>query len=347
MKRKFTIAIMIAILLGGIAGLWLWHNRASKNASDSRTTQQSESVGNGDEAVLQYQTNTLNRAPRSAVKQLVERLQEIDTASDPWRTPIAFYGKVVDESNQPVAGVSVSFSCNDLSREGTSKYQTTSDGQGLFSLKGVKGKLLVLRLSKEGYYTSKRDNDSFDFAGDGRGILVLDPTNPIVFHLQNRGHAEPLFVFNRSYRVARDGTPTGIDLTAGNVAGDQHAHLKVECWTDDVGKKPGQKYDWKCRISVPGGGLQLSTNEFSFYAPADGYKPFDEINMPASFEGWWQSDVERKYFVKLGDGKWGRVKFAMIAGGDHFCIIESYLNPSGSRNLEFDQSVQHKPTQFE
>ena len=122
------------------------------------------------------------------------RFQEIDTASDPWRTPIAFYGKVVDESNQPVAGVSVSFSCNDLSREGTSKYQTTSDGQGLFSLKGVKGKLLVLRLSKEGYYTSKRDNDSFDFAGDGRGILVLDPANPIVFHLQNRGHAEPLLL---------------------------------------------------------------------------------------------------------------------------------------------------------
>ena len=45
---------------------------------------------------------------------------------------IEFYGKVVDENNQPVSGATVKFSKVDLSEAGTTQLQTQSDINGLF-----------------------------------------------------------------------------------------------------------------------------------------------------------------------------------------------------------------------
>jgi hypothetical protein len=88
-----------------------------------------------------------------------------------------------------------------------------------------------------------------------------------------------------------------------------------------------------------------STNEFDFTAPLDGYRPVDEINMPQTTAEKWSNDVAKQYFVKLANGNYAYVKFRMVAGGDHFCIVESYLNPSGSRNLEFDPHNAIQPGQ--
>jgi hypothetical protein len=254
---------------------------------------------------------------------------------DEWRTPIEFYGKVVDESTNPVADAQVDFGCNDLSAEGTSNYHTNSDGNGVFSITGIAGKLLSVNVSKAGYYPSKQDNGYFTYAGANVNF-VPDARNPVVFHLRKMGAAEPLIRFKKSFHIPKDGTPVGVDLETGNLAASGNAVFKVECWTNDQGKRPGQQYDWKCRVSVIGGGIQPYTDEFPFSAPDGGYESSEEIDMTAKPAQEWQSDVERRYFIRTTDGKFGRVVFGMIAGGDHFCVIESYLNPSGSRNLEFD-----------
>ncbi|HEV2692654.1 MAG TPA: hypothetical protein VG347_07125, partial [Verrucomicrobiae bacterium] len=69
-----------------------------------------------------------------------------------WLTPIEFYGLVIDESNNPVADVQIDFSCSDMSPTGTSDYHAASGANGLFSLKNVTGKLLVIKsISKSGY----------------------------------------------------------------------------------------------------------------------------------------------------------------------------------------------------
>jgi hypothetical protein len=97
-----------------------------------------------------------------------------------------------------------------------------------------------------------------------------------------------------------------------------------------------QHYNWHCRISVPQGGLVERKGQFDFQAPADGYKPSDDIVMLQTAEKW-QPQAKRTYFIQLPGGKYGRLTFYMIAQGDQFFEIESYLNPTpGSRNLEFD-----------
>lgn len=275
------------------------------------------------------------------------RQEKEDRLLDEWRTPIEFSGKVVNEEESPVQGAQIDFSCNDLSASGTSFYHATSDSQGLFSIKGIQGKLLTVKVSKSGYYTSKRDNDSFYYSGLNVNFKA-NAAIPMVFHLRKKGRGETLVAFKKSFRVPKDGTPVEIDLIKGVAVPTGQGHLRIECRTEKPEAR-GAKYDWKCRVSVPGGGLALNIDEFGFLAPADGYENFDQIDMLTAVSERWQSNATRNYFVHTASGYFGRLNFEMISGGDHFCVIESALNPSaGSRNLEFDESAQPaKPDHFE
>ncbi|HZR16291.1 MAG TPA: carboxypeptidase-like regulatory domain-containing protein [Verrucomicrobiae bacterium] len=255
-----------------------------------------------------------------------------------WRTPIAFYGKVVDERGMAVSNATVDFSCNDIS--GTSSYHSKSDTNGLFSISHIRGKMLVVAITKDDYYTSRADEDSFYYAGQNVNF-VPNPAKPELFHLRKIGLREPLIHVGaplggkKDFRIKRDGTPVEVSLTSGKTVAPGTGDLRVECWTDDEGHK-GEHYDWRCRISVPRGGILPYTNEFPFQAPNEGFGDSDEINMPASLENGWGRNAKRSYFLKLANGNYARMTFEMIAGGDHFFEVESFVNPSGSRNLEFD-----------
>jgi len=80
--------------------------------------------------------------------------------------PINFYGKVVDQNGQPVSGASVEFGWTDISKDGSSQSKTSSDGEGKFNLENQKGRVLMVTVSKPGYYTAKQQNQvGFDYAG--------------------------------------------------------------------------------------------------------------------------------------------------------------------------------------
>src|SRR5688572_20970033 len=51
----------------------------------------------------------------------------------PWRTPISFYGKVIDQNANPIEGAAVQLAWNDTSASGTSKRFMLSDARGEFS----------------------------------------------------------------------------------------------------------------------------------------------------------------------------------------------------------------------
>ena len=265
-----------------------------------------------------------------------------------WRAPINFFGKAVDENDQPVSEVQVEFSCNDTSVSGTSYYHTQSDKEGLFSLTRVKGKLLVVRLLRGGYYVSAKDNNSFEY-GDRYSRPNPQPTSPVIFHLRKKGKAEPLLPcdfpgFAKIAKLQRDGTPTEINLGTCAIAASSGGHLKLEFWGDKI-ERSTRKFNWKLRVSVPNGGLLETEEEFNYKAPENGYSPAIEINMPDSAETW-RTDFQRKFFIRLPDGKYGRIDLFLLARNGVF-TVSSGINPSGSRNLEFDPAVQPKQTQFE
>jgi len=285
----------------------------------------------------------------TVVENRINQIQtEIERGYDEWRTPIEFYGKVVDENTNPVANADVHFVWTDLSLKGNSDKGTTSDGNGLFSLHNETGKHLMVQVSKQGYYSYQPFGAAFFYAGENQNFAP-DAANPITFRLKKKGVAEPLVHVQlpmggpKGFRIGKDGTTVEISLTNGKAVPPGQGDLRVQCWTDNQGKASGERYDWKCQISVPSGGLLQSTNELDFQAPLDGYQTVDTIDMRADLETDWSSHASRNYFLKLANGNYARMNFEMVAGGDHFFQLESFLNPSSSRSLEFDPQIAINP----
>jgi hypothetical protein len=217
-------------------------------------------------------------------------------------------------------------------KDGSRSSNVESDSYGSFSLRGAVGPSLTVSVGKEGYYTSRSTPDGFHYSLKNDAFHA-DPQNPVIFHLRKKGTGENLVGVKQNYRVARDGMPLGINLSTGKAATSGSGDLVVQCWTDDQGKTSGQKYDWHCVVTIPGGGMAPINEEFAFLAPESGYALTNEIAMPADRTNW-TSDVDLKFYYRLADGRYGRMTLSMIAGGQHFCMIDSVLNPSGSRNLE-------------
>ncbi len=141
----------------------------------------------------------------------------------------------------------------------------------------------------------------------------------------------------------RTGTPVGVDLKTGNVTQAGQGDIEVQAWTNGQGHQvnSNQPYDWRVRIEVPGGGLIQRAAAFDFEAPSDGYAESNEIDMPATAGRQWRSQASGNYFLKLANGTYARLEFRMVAGGDHFFRVASFLNPNpGDRNLEYDPSQQ-------
>jgi hypothetical protein len=248
-----------------------------------------------------------------------------------WQSPIEFYGKVVDESSNAVAGAKVNFHWVEVPDEtGNRSTNTESDARGLFLLQGARGPSLTVSVSKEGYYPR---SGGAQYGPLGAGNFTPDPQMPVIFQLRRKGIPEPLVAINRSYRIPRDGTPVSIDLVTGATESGEKGSLVLRCWTEDKGKRSAEKYDWRCVVTIPSGGVVATDEEFPFSAPETGYKPTAEIKMPADRTNW-NSQADLKFYYRLADGRYGRMTFSMIAGGQHFCMIDSVLNPSGSRNLE-------------
>jgi len=346
MNKKNRIVKGIAFLVFIILLLW-WYGYIPNGAPDKYSP---PTV-----SVSTPSTNTTSSHPVSPVPDhpTPEEMQKSNEAQVRYQshvfqllllTPIVFYGKVVDTDGNPITGAKADISAADHIGEGDSMYERTTDSNGLFSI-WTHGMGLVINVSKDGYYTLKESAGNFDYAYVGHATNPhTNSKDPAIFVLRKRGDAEPMIMFQEYVKTPRNGNPSQVNLTTGGSGVyEHHGDIQVEAWThdkDDPSRGNG-RYDWKCQITVLGGGLQPRTGgEFDFIAPTDGYQPSDEIDMPADAAQWSRS-ASRSYFLKLANGTYARIDFTMRAEVDHFFDITSYLNPAvGHRNLEFDPDKQ-------
>lgn len=343
-KGRFPkMALAVAIVLAGL-GLIVWFRWTSQSKLLSSLKRQRASAPTSRAAAaapsvapsgLVAQPQMGPQQIRAAIAQ--ERAREAATWDLLFATPISFYGKVTDQNGAPVADASVEASfANTMWGNGNTKAHLKTDASGAFYTWGH-GLSVVINVSKEGYYHMDHSGGSFVYSKTGGHIDPHpDPDHAAHFVLRKMGHAEPQLKVRRDYLIPKDGTPVEMSLSTGLVTRDVKDTLKVEAWTYDADHQvnSNKAYDWHCRISIPGGGLQPRTGEFAFEAPESGYQANDTISMPATAADNWRSQVSRKYFAKLASGNYARIDFTMTAENDHFFSVSSYMNPSGSRNLE-------------
>lgn len=255
-----------------------------------------------------------------------------------WQGSIEFYGKVVDESSNAVAGAQVAFKWVEVPTEtGNRTAWTESEANGMFSLHGQHGLSLSVSVSKDGYYASRRDNDTFNFGPLEGEPFAPDQAKPVIFTLRKKGTGESLVQtefppgMGQIAQLRHDRTPAEIDLIKGEKVSGESGQLKLEFWRD-ISNKQAKVFDWTLQISVPGGGLIQTTEEFAFQAPEKGYQPSIIIDMLATNQNW-QGEVRNKYYVQLPDGKYGRIDLYLLPYNGVF-TLQSAINPSGSQNLE-------------
>ena len=285
---------------------------------------------------------TATEIPASPSAQAERRRQAVEFVQSVYSAPIAFYGRVQDQHAEPVSGARVDYSILNKFFEPGSKKFGIADEKGYFSLTGVEGAALTVGVSREGYdpiYQQSNGTFAFGMPYDpqrDRPTPTID--NPAIFVLRKKTAAEPLIlVRSRQYDLAKDGVPLEVNLDTGKPVAVGQGHIRVECWLSEQAKNAEGEFNWKCEVSVPGGGLLERNPEHDFEAPKDGYRTSDEIVMTINnAEQRWSSQVAQEYFVKLQKQRYGRIKLSIFVGGRTFFVLESYLNPSGSRNLEYD-----------
>ena len=209
-------------------------------------------------------------------------------------TPITFYGKVVDQNGNPVAGANVLMTALDHPLSQGSTYAKQSDSNGLFTIWGIHGAALQVNVSKEGYYTVPESWGDFAYAArvGTQKPAHPDRSDPAVFVLRKMGGTERLIHQEKDIKVSEMGTPSTIDLRTGNTVGAHEPDIQFQTWISDHHVRPGasareQRFDWRCVVSVPGGGLQVrGGSEFDFEAPSDGYQASDQIAESGTADSW-------------------------------------------------------------
>lgn len=244
-----------------------------------------------------------------------------------YKMPISFYGRVEDDLRQPVSGADIKFSWVNLSSEGTGQKSTTSDAAGNFSLTGAVGKALTVQVRKQGYkHSVSRNQSSFEYAMFAEPKYHQpDAANLIVFVLRKDREAEPLIVRKNQEATLQPGQSKSF------VIGPNGATVVVE-------RLPGGEANalgWDARVTTPGGGVTLSTEEFPFEAPEGGYEEAIVITDKTPKPPAWVGDTRASIYVKTPQG-YARVVVHYIPNMD-WVYVDSYFNPKpGSRNLEFD-----------
>ena len=331
---RFRIGIVAVALLIVVAILLLaWLQKPSETSRwQIRTTSASVTPANSFPSTSHG--ITANSASPTARRDEVHRREAVAKIITVLATPIEFYGKVVDQNGEPVPDANVDYGAIDRFDSNGSNYQGRSDQDGNFSIKGIKGAVLTVGVQKEGYYNIHGKSDAAFAYGVGPDATRKEPPtkdNPAVFLLQKRGSADALIqIDSGQIDIPRTGEPLSIDFVTGKPGcGD----LQVETWIRDSSER---RFDWRYRLSVPGGGLAERKGQFDFEAPADSYQTSIEANMPANSDQW-SARPSKDYFAKLPDGRYARFSIKFYAGHRNFIVFESYLNPRpGSRNLEFD-----------
>lgn len=247
-----------------------------------------------------------------------------------WKMPIEFHGKVVDQNGDPVADATVIMTWASLG--GTRGQELKSDAQGLFSITGIHGKRLNVKIYKDRHVAGVKANVSFEYAAFYENIFHVDePDKPVIFELWKLGDSEPMYQWSPTIVLKADGTPMGIDFHTGKKGGEDLVFSVIH-----NNKTAMNKYDYVMTISAPGGFVHTD-EEMMFMAPESGYKQTLVITEKYGEPGYKQIHKFR-FYVRTVNGQYAAVQATVRQHGDYSAQVQLvvFFNPSGSRNLEYD-----------
>lgn len=351
MKKTHRIALLVSIAALVAVLLWLWprnrpHAVPSSASTPSSTAQPTPAEMRSAEMSASKSANAPVEisAPQQPTSKRERKLELLSTAN---HQPIEFYGKVVDQFGNPLADVAVYASViyNTGSKSGIDKDETKTDAQGLFSLRGLRGRTLGIGLEKAGY-EDVGDHGPFQYTQlvKEEERHVPDAKKPVLFTLWKLHGAEPMIHGEKDFKIAPNGEPVRVDLMTGKIVkegGDlviSMHHMQVPHGTVYA------HFDWSAEVAiVEGGFIEESRRRITgmYEAPESGYQPTLTLHFVAGTKDWVPS-VAKNLYVKSRGNTYSRIYLDLQtspAQPASFVGLQWWLNPKpGSRNLEFDSS---------
>jgi hypothetical protein len=255
-----------------------------------------------------------------------------------WKIPIEFYGKVIDQFSNGVAGATVDLGWTTVIGPSPDPERTILSGpDGRFSITGIQGRRLTVSIRKEGYvYVGKDSIKSFEYAEFFDNLFhVPDPNNAVIFRLHKVMETEPLYLFGPSGMIVAD-IPLSIDVASGKIVENGDFTFTIK-----LGKERGEfGPDYDISLEAHGGaGFVLTDEDFPSLAPEDGYRTTLTMQIKASDPDY-QLSQNIRFYAKTRSGKYALIGVVISAPrtgakGDFEAGIR--YNPNGSRNMEFDQ----------
>ena len=308
-KRKVILTIAVAVVVIGSVALWFWRPPpAPTPVVPTAIAQKPTALPPTPPAALapplppplpEYHQLSIKTMSRDeATKIYVERFNR-DHSYD-WKVELNFYGKVVDENNQPVAGATARLQWNTIGvPSGTAEEQATSDGNGLFSLTDQHGKVLEVRVEKEGYYTADGGNGAvaFEYANPSSPEWYEpDPKNPVIFHLRRKGEGAKLFSKSFTVPLNANHPQDRVNLMQGFIKPDG-----VLTITSDTSKyvNGAEAFPWTVTLSMAEGGLVETDDQFPFLAPTSGYTSTVTMDMTNTDRTVWRGQMTKTYYFYL------------------------------------------------
>ena len=295
-----------------------------------------------------FDNNTQGNIPRPSnevTTSLTDRPFENTISSDPTQklahaieeqnAPVSFYGKVVDQDGNSLAGVRIILSVRQWHSDpaGTTypKRKCVTDSDGRFEWTGENGDALTVEImTKEGYRLSPKTY--FGYSPSSGNL-----ENPIVFKMWKEGAKEPLISGSHVFGIDSGKIYTLNLLTGKKIEGEAEGDLQILITRpNEVG--PRDKFPWSFSLeAIQGGFAEPDTNdEFMYIAPESGYQPKIEMQFDPKDPAW-VGIVNKQFFVTSRNGQiYGCVKIEIDSIYNvHSAIQINYaVNPNGSRNLQ-------------
>jgi hypothetical protein len=246
-------------------------------------------------------------------------------------TPQDDYGRVVDQDGNPVSGADVKGSVllnTSFATSSTEVHLTTTDANGVFEFVGLKGVNLGIAITKDGYLGSP---SGFRKPKGGDQSTPNDRETFVLWKLQGAEAAVHRQVFAK---IASDNTPVAVDFTSGQI-GTKSGDMVVRFSRSPPGNVPGAQYDWVMTLSIPNGGLTEIRDPYPYKAPESGYIETVSIKPAPNVRN---NAFVKRFYYKTASGRFGRLTVDLSPNlpSPLGFRIDSFLNPSGSHNLEYD-----------
>lgn len=278
---------------------------------------------------------------------------------------IKFYGRVIDQYNQPVVGASIYFEgTNQFLLTGGGRGQIYTDSDGYFVINGGGVELVLGVVTLDGIeYAYPRDggnnsrNEFRDRDLSKHFANYDDPTgrypnlhdyesreNPYVIQAWRLGEYEGALPGGTSSGLESGKTYTynltDPDRTKRKKEGVHNGDLHITCTRHHIMKTTTDYGDWSFSIAPVNGGIQETDDLFMFMAPDSGYKASVNIDMNKSSENYEPQLLNKSYYFTSNNGKTHGSLFVHISAyGYNTCKlnISARVNRTGSRNLELKE----------